>query len=666
MSANYDIIIRVTEENLKLFGVAADQVSKVGTAVKETDTKLKGVGSGADAFADKLDRASTRARVGLSSVAQLADVAGINLSGIVGPAASAADAVGDLAGSMEGLGKAQLAALGVIGVIGAGIALVVSKLQAQHDATVETIRVTDEYLASMSAVTAGNAQAAAAIDQIANSMAALQGMGSRNPLTQLFESFNSAKIQLEDFFQSLEQGIVRFRSMGEIIAAQKSALDDFTFGLRSGYDALENLRASATYGASAIGTLGAAMRDAAAAANQLAADTDAYYNRLVEIQGATNTAFYNTVQANHALVGQESALDANARKWDAYNDLLGKRYPISVSAAKSANDAWLASLNNTGGYDKAKAAAERLYATLKGLVENALQPTAADPNMGDSWDEARKRFEAFATGTDTGAYGEEFKAMFDSLGMSAEQAAQKFKDFSLFADPANLQLIDWGPVVANVEQQLLSMAGKANVTAEAMKEVWKNLSPQARQALAAQGIDNATEALDALVDPAGAAEKKVSALNKEIGATPTIVTTNFVTMTETAAADIETFQTEVLDPFIAKYGNVTISITAETSANAPSGTPPPSGDTSTSGVPGGVPGGGAYATGLDWYVPGGYPNDSYRFQGNLSSGEHVQITPAGHSAPPGAAPNIIVYVQTEDGNYRRSRRIRTMAQLGMT
>ena len=164
---------------------------------------------------------------------------------------------------------------------------------------------------------------------------------------------------------------------------------------------------------------------------------------------------------------------------------------------------------------------------LQSMVEGALTPTAADPNMGNAWDEARKRFEAFASGTDTGAYGAEFKQLFDSLGMSAQQAADAFRNFSLFADPKNLKLVDFGPIAESVKTQLDGMIGKANLTSAAMEEVWKNLSPQQKAALGTQGIDNVTDAVTALINPAGLAEQNVQGIGTAVKAIPEKRTTTF-------------------------------------------------------------------------------------------------------------------------------------------
>jgi hypothetical protein len=50
---------------------------------------------------------------------------------------------------------------------------------------------------------------------------------------------------------------------------------------------------------------------------------------------------------------------------------------------------------------------------------------------------------------------------------------------------------------------------------------------------------------------------------------------------------------------------------------------------SSGGAGGGSGGGPGGANGLDFIVPGGYPNDSYPFR--AQSGEHVQVTPAGQT-----------------------------------
>jgi len=124
----------------------------------------------------------------------------------------------------------------------------------------------------------------------------------------------------------------------------------------------------------------------------------------------------------------------------------------------------------------------------------------------DKWDEFRRRVEAVATGTDIGQFGEKFRAqlsmvqgMFQNLNL--DQIAAKFKDFSLFADKANLRkmldmgVVDLSGIQGNIDQQIDAIIGKANLMKEAFDNVWANMSEAKKIDLAnALGLDPETVA----------------------------------------------------------------------------------------------------------------------------------------------------------------------------
>ena len=119
----------------------------------------------------------------------------------------------------------------------------------------------------------------------------------------------------------------------------------------------------------------------------------------------------------------------------------------------------------------------------------------------DKWDEFRRRVEAVKAGTDPKKYGEAFAkqlAGLQGMGLSLDQVIAKFQNFSLFAGGANMQLLNFDSMAANVGEQLLGMAGKAEVTEKALAETWKKLTPQQLRALGKIGIgslDDATKVM---------------------------------------------------------------------------------------------------------------------------------------------------------------------------
>jgi hypothetical protein len=167
--------------------------------------------------------------------------------------------------------------------------------------------------------------------------------------------------------------------------------------------------------------------------------------------------------------------------------------------------------------------AEAQNSILKGVVEKALSPTTVtDTDMAaaalgkytNKWDEFRRRLEDVAKGVDPSKYGADFAKMFSSLGMSAEQAATKFKDFSLFADPKNLKLVDWSAFTADVGNQLMGLVGKANLMKEGFAKAWASLSKDQRASLRELGIESAGDAKKVLM---GAADSGVAGFVGQLG-----------------------------------------------------------------------------------------------------------------------------------------------------
>jgi len=139
-----------------------------------------------------------------------------------------------------------------------------------------------------------------------------------------------------------------------------------------------------------------------------------------------------------------------------------------------------------------------------GMLDKAMQPTsvtafdeqeAALGRYVDKWDEFARRADAIAKGTNPLQYGADWAKMFGSLGLSAEDAAKKFRDFSLFADPKNLELglINFDAMSASVETQIDQMIGKFNFMQKATNEVWGKMSQGQRDALLKMGIANADD-----------------------------------------------------------------------------------------------------------------------------------------------------------------------------
>ncbi len=284
-----------------------------------------------------------------------------------------------------------------------------------------------------------------------------------------------------------------------------------------------------------------------------------------------------------------------------------------------------------------KAAAEALKNALMGMVEKALTPTAvteadiAATRAGkyvDKWDEFARRADAVAKGTDPSKYGNKFAEQLKGLGMTAEQAAAGFRDFSLFADPKNLNLVDWEPFVTDIKGQIKSLIGEANLMKEGFDRAWASLTPTERTGLAqalhvpaadANNMDKVFEAMSG--GDAQQSEKTTSEIAANI---------QIISGIHTAIVDVQKSATfdatlkEILDDLakIPASADVVVTLTYETAA-APSG-----GGTGPAQPPAPTGGGVPMQHGGSFVVPPGF-DENYPIR--LSSGEQVTVLPANMS-----------------------------------
>lgn len=562
-------------------------LKELGTTVDATSAKVEAAGKKTASFgtaATKIDAAASKASMGLRAFSQAASAVGIDVSGTLGPMASAADAMGDLAKTAQDLGRGALG----IGILVTAFAALNNIMLERNHAIADTILKEDEWAKALERSSQGSKLAAAGLREYAEAQAQVQTGWS------------------------WDIGDVTERWMQLDMVGRGAAQALHMVGLEA-RDLAPWLETSAQKAERLKDQLNAMVFAAGAAGEQL-----------------------------KTLQGIAAADEGGRGKGGTGTD--GKAPPPRYETHRKQLDAL-------------RATAERTASALRSIVEGALSPTTVETRLGmagDAWDEFRLRLEAVATGSPPTQYGTEFAAQLDALGMSAEAAAVAFKNFSLFANPDNIKLVNMGPLVDTVKQQLDSMIGKANLTSAAMAEVWKNLSPQQKAVLAANGIDTAAEAITALEDPTAKTKTQVEGLGAALSGIPRTVTSTVNVVKDAATLAIEAFRS-VLDQFIADYGSVTVSINAEANAGTPPlpDTPPPP---STGALPNGM----NFARGLDWTVPGGFPNDTYPFRGNLTSGERVQITPAGQPAA-NLAPIFNIYI---DGERVRGAKVRMLEAHG--
>lgn len=538
MPNTLEILIRARDDASPAMARVASAASAMGNAVDAASKNVAAAGARASTFttaAGKIDSAGRNARIGLASMGQAAQLLGVDLNRVILPAANAADAIGDMVGAIGSLGMMA----GVAGIVIAAFAALQMAVENYNKSIAASIMYNNAYLQDAHMLAAGNRELAASFERLKQASISSEQLGlddviRANPQLQALNSaLNLVGLGVKDMNAALREA----RTEWEVVSDASTQL----------YDSLERTRETsqlvtlAAYAhASAEQTRGNALQYAAAAAARLA-------NSL----GDTRKDAIDDYRA-----GARSISEMNTKAWLATHEF-------------KAGAGWVEKIGANA--EKATTSVSQMVSKLKGLVEGALNATTVEQRLGmagDAWDEFRLRLEAVATGTDPAQYGEQFTQMFNALGMSAERAAAAFKDFSLFADPSNIKLVNMQPILDSVKQSLDSMIGKANLTSAAMKEVWKNLSPQQKAALAEQGIDSASEAIAALVDPTTQAKSQVQQLGAAMNAIPNNVTTTFSVVKDAAEKAIQEFQ-EVLDAFIARYGSVNISITAETTAVEP-------------------------------------------------------------------------------------------------
>jgi hypothetical protein len=154
-------------------------------------------------------------------------------------------------------------------------------------------------------------------------------------------------------------------------------------------------------------------------------------------------------------------------------------------------------------------AREHLATAMKGILETAISkammPTEVSDldiqatklgTYSDKWDEFARRADAIAKGTDPSIYGDKWASAFQRLAMPAEEAARRFRDFSLFAGGKNMDLLadSWEKITGNIAEQLDSLLGESQVKEKAFNEVWSRLSEDKRAALRQLGIEKLTDA----------------------------------------------------------------------------------------------------------------------------------------------------------------------------
>lgn len=638
-------VLKGTVSNLDAVGAAAKRNGLLLADSSGKEIAFKGLKDGTDAVTknldevkkksigvgDELDRVGSRGRLGLNAAAQAARLLGVDISGVLGPAASAADVLGDIGQSASSLG---LVGVGV-GAAVVGIGLFVSVMEERNRAVAEGILKNDAFVQSLKTFTATNAEAVQMLQLYADARARAE-TGWSLKVGDIVENsplMGPAKMALHAFGVDLKDLNPVFETSSEEAARLKEELA-----------ALEKQFYQDQYAAAAFS---AEMQKLSVLDPKLDLPnqrTDPYSLALAQGEGVVNRYKAGTISLSEAvntlstifgltkeqvdalrqsMLGLNEVSESSGTtamrvqgRWSAYERELSARLPVTFDMAKDKYGEWQTALKDTSGYDRAKAAAAQLRDAVRSAVEAAIQPTsvtdedvkaAALGNYVDKWDEARRRLEAVDTGTDPAQYGKKFEDAFawlKSIGYDAKSAAAAMRDFSLYADPANLSkafetgLIDLDAIIPQVEGKIDSIIGKANLLQSAFEQVWAGMSQQKKIDLAnALGLETGTmQNIDSLkndiegkiTNPASDAATEVGNISSAISGIPKSVTSVFdVTKTDNFDLDLK----EILDDIKKIPGEITIRVGFANNLPDPNGSsggssgPTPDPNTSGNGVP---------------------------------------------------------------------------------
>lgn len=432
MSSQIDIILRVKDDGSVTLQKVAAGIKDVGAAAQDADRKLKGAGGGVRSFADtasKIDGAGRQARIGLGAAAQAAEQLGVNIGGVVAPAAGAADAIGDMVGAGAALGPIGIA----VGALVVGIGLAAAAIDKYNQSQAATVMQTDAVIQSMRGIIETNKAAAAAAQEYALAQAQAITYAQKGLSTNLGDYAQSAADAvlaldkatggLMQYIPQWQQQVIGARALGEAVETSAEKADKLRAALvnlpfNEMRDALNQLRAqnpferlaeSAGLSADKLKEMAAASESVRNALNdlisveqtlailqaqraelqrqladaQVAGDTSKVTELTAKLD--ENTAAMERVKAKAdeiraALDEQTAAIEGNTRRWEALNGVLLRYAETSSQASLTANRwaqynrAIAESLGMTESQmEKSGTTLEQYNANLKKLAEEGMR-----------------------------------------------------------------------------------------------------------------------------------------------------------------------------------------------------------------------------------------------------------------------------------------------------
>lgn len=453
---------------------AVDSIKKTGDALRG----LQDTGTKTDSTFTKMFASGGIA--GLSKRDFRENIMGLS-TGLEAVAKSAGGADSELAKAATS-GAQFISAMAYTGTVGAilmGVGMALGKLT-EKTPQVEALGDKLKKLAEVDAAVAGLMQ--------------LTGMTEAQATTALEAAGNN-----QEYARRLKELTDQAQTQSPIVQTLTDAWNGFITFMKGGLEALSQA-------ASLIVGTGAYVTQFVLALKEGAGVSEAVAK--AENMGAQATQwFYEKVRTSTTATKENTEAQAKLK------DLVAEA-PKYTKEASKANEEYAASLKRID---------EATQSVLKGMVEKALTPTSVTDEdtkatkagtYTNKWDEFRRRIEAVTKGTNPAQFGVEFEAALSKLNMPLDVAAEKFKNFSLFADPKNLKLVDWGAMTASVGDQLMQLVGKANLMKEGFAKAWAGLSADQRKSLRELGIESAGDAKKALM---GTAASGVDGFTAQIG-----------------------------------------------------------------------------------------------------------------------------------------------------
>lgn len=461
---------------------AIASIKQVNESLDQLSGRAPAVGANFRRLGGEIDSMGRQSMIAMRALGDASNLAGLDraITQSIGNAAIMTDTVGDLAGAFTMLNPVMLG----VAAVGTALAFAFQKIKEEQERAAAVVQAQIKVYADLRA-------AISDLDKASGDLA-----------RRLQEQFDLNKQQAELLADLVAAG-EPYRSMVEERIAADEELTRVSRELNAAYQGLLNLQSTTPV-----------TEEESNALLRQAQIVDELREKLIRLSAARQA----DVAAMSDAIALQKAMDEENRIAEA--DLIAKGKLITETRLKEAAAQEEAAKRYASALEQVARAQDNI---LRGMVEKALTPTAvtsADMDAAkqgtylNKWDEFRRRVEAVKAGTNPAQFGAEFEKALASLNMPLDQAIEKFKNFSLFANPKNLGLVNWDAVTADIGQQLLALVGKANLMREGFAKAWAGLTADQKRSLRELGIESAGDAKKVLM---GAADSGVQGFISQMG-----------------------------------------------------------------------------------------------------------------------------------------------------